>query len=165
MDDALASLKDIHLPPPPAWGMSTGLFCLILLCIGIGCFLGYIYWRNYPYRRLKQEALFLLDASIKDYETSGRLDLFCTQINSLLKRLCLVYYPREIIADKYGPQWITFLNDTNQTITFTPVATYLTEYLYQPKRIVSRDRRKKIEPLIIVVTQWINALRRPTCLS
>ncbi|MCX7115669.1 MAG: DUF4381 domain-containing protein [Gammaproteobacteria bacterium] len=130
--DPLASLKDIHLPSPiKAWPPAPGW--MVLACVLLTCLL-YIAYRVRRYHREtrpKREALRLLERYHQDYVNDGQLAETCTLINALLKRVALLYYPREQVAELHGQAWIEFLNQTGKKIDFSPVAFYLTVALYQ----------------------------------
>ncbi|WP_416308219.1 DUF4381 domain-containing protein [Neptunicella sp. SCSIO 80796] len=101
----LEQLKDIHLPAqvgawPPAWGwwlLAVVLLTLIALTTR---------WlvRRYRKKQAIREAMVLLaqlDQQDKNYPQ---------QLNSLLKRLSLSYFPRINIARLHQQDWLAFLS-------------------------------------------------------
>jgi hypothetical protein len=109
--DPLAQLNDIHLPQaigfwPLAYGWWILLVVTILLLVSatIG---GYLHWKK---QHPKRQALQLLEQL-----TPNQAD-WPQQINSLLKRLALSYFPAEQVASLQGKAWLGFLStDLSET--------------------------------------------------
>lgn len=100
----IEQLKDIHLPEPvgwwppaPGWWILAALF-LALLVIGIRWLV-----RRYRYRAAMREAL----AELKQISDADKN--WPQQLNALLKRLTLSYFPRAQSAALYQQQWLDFL--------------------------------------------------------
>lgn len=93
-------LADIHLPTEPgifplAWGwwliiISSTLFLLLIF---------FLVKHSIQKNKAKKQALIELDNCSS-----------VSQINSLLKRAALSYYPREQVASLTGTDWLSFLD-------------------------------------------------------
>lgn len=102
--DPLEQLKDIHLPTavaswPPAYGWWLLAFfglTIIILCI----WLGYQHIRTTRIKKQAIQALSKLCASQADWPS---------QLNQLLKRAALGYFPQALVASLHGQQWCDFL--------------------------------------------------------
>lgn len=109
IQDPLAELKDIHLPPPPElWPPAPGWWLLAFIAIGICLYLVYLgikYWRKNAYRRL---ALKELEDVFEQHK--GQHTTLMTETNDLLKRVALTRYPRESVANLTGESWVAFLD-------------------------------------------------------
>lgn len=100
----LDQLKDIHLPEQvSAWPPAYGWWILLVLSL-LAVFLLVRWWRNYRFfmqaKRDTKALLSQLDNSQPDWPA---------QLNELLKRLCISYFPPEHVASQYGQQWLQFL--------------------------------------------------------
>lgn len=100
----LEQLKDIHLPEPVSWWPPApgwwilALFCLTLIVITVRWLI-----RRYRYRAAIREALAELD-NINETDQH-----WPQQLNALLKRLTLSYFPRARTASLHQQQWLDFL--------------------------------------------------------
>lgn len=156
---ALANLRDIHLPAsigwwPPAYGwIILGVLALLLL-LGLAGFLIHYVINN----RAKRQALRLLETYRDVYLKQMNAQLTSARISELLKRVALVYYPREKIASLSGEAWIAFLNQTSKRLDFHSVSVLLLECPYKP----SADQ--DLLPLFHLAQQWIKQ-RSGRCLK
>lgn len=159
MDDTasiLAQLHDIHLPSPPAeWPPSIALILLFFILIGgLGAVLFWFsYWRKK--QRAKREALVLLDSYLKDYRSGYPASSTSARIGALLKRLALVYYPRQQVAALQGEDWINFLMRSSKGLDFGTVHDALIHLPYQAKESCALDE------LFRLVRLWILQRRKP----
>ncbi|WP_133129899.1 DUF4381 domain-containing protein [Legionella yabuuchiae] len=156
----LAQLRDIHLPESVGWWpLAPGWYLLffILLLVIIACIWGL--YRCYRNERAKHQALRLLDEYQSQYEASQNSKLASARVSELLKRVALVYFPREEVAGLTGEQWLEFLNKTGQDIDFRPVQYELLELPYGRENAC-----KNLEPLFQQAKRWIKQRRKP-CLS
>ena len=106
---SLNNLRDIVIPdPPPLWPFATGLWIaigVVVLTIGL------IIWRLMIVRRrnaYRRAGLQLLSTA-----TSTR------DVSVIMKRVALAAFPREQVASLYGGDWITFLQETCPSVSFT----------------------------------------------
>ncbi|MCX7118088.1 MAG: DUF4381 domain-containing protein [Legionellales bacterium] len=153
------TLKDIHLPERIGWWpMASGKIALALLIVGISVGLLMVLIRYYMRGRARRVALKLLSS----YEQQ-----FCSDLNSqssaacvseLLKRVALVYFPREKVASLRDEAWIAFLNETSKGLNFQDVRVALLELPYQ------RSQDHDLKPLFTMAEAWVKQRRGP-CLS
>ncbi len=108
--DPLAALRDIHLPAEislfpsaPGWWI---LFVVIFTAIT------YLIYRIYQY----QKAIRLLKPArieiqrLRSIEPQQLNAHSIAKLSILLKRICLVYYPKQLVASLNGQAWFDFLN-------------------------------------------------------
>lgn len=154
--NALAQLKDIHLPDPVGWWpLAIGWWLLIGLGACVLAALLWWLWQYYCAGAAKRQALRLL----AEYEAEAKLTRntapLCAQISELLRRVAIAYYPRTQVAALSGSAWIDFLNHHSKGINFHVVQDLLIEKPYQA---VAQDA---MTPLISRSRQWIKQRRRP----
>ncbi|ASQ44706.1 DUF4381 domain-containing protein [Legionella clemsonensis] len=148
--EVLNQLRDIQLPQPVGWWpLAPGWYFLIalgFLFVGLLLFLGY---RRYQRDRAKKEALSLLAAMQKEYQQGADSQITSMKISELLRRVALVYYPREEVAGLQGQHWLDFLNRTARGIDFNKVSYHLLQLPYQKTTGVNLD------PLFHCTKMWI----------
>lgn len=170
--DNLASLRDIHMPPPasnwppaPGWIFLFIVFCTVAICASI------IIIRNYKVWQTRKHALNLLKKYQKQYPKIISSQRACSLVNELLKKIAFAYYPRSAIASLTGQEWIDFLNKTmahpslkkrlihkisqpkHSMPSFNQVTKELLEYPYQSPQQVSLDALFKISHIWITNQQ------------
>jgi len=129
--DALARLRDIHLPAPISWWpIAPGWYGLMVLVISL-LLAGFLGWRFYRRGGAKREGLRLLLIYEKQAQQGEPSAVICAQVTELLRRVALAYFPRQDIAGLHGDAWIRFLNQTGKRIDFMPVRSLLLERPYQ----------------------------------
>lgn len=105
IEQALSQLHDIKMPEqvsqfPPAYGWwllaLLGLVVIILIVVAV---------KRYNKKRL-QKKLALEHLKAVNPQSDSALE----QINTLLKRACLSYFDRELIASLHGQTWQSFLS-------------------------------------------------------
>ena len=100
----LDQLRDIHLPEPvSAWPPAYGWWLLTLGIIGLIGAMIYVSIRHYRYYHAKREALKLLE------QLDQHSHDWHSQLNAIIKRTCLSYFPHDNIAQLYGEQWLQYL--------------------------------------------------------
>lgn len=155
--DALTALKDIHLPPAISWWPPAPGWWILLGFCGFCLWLSLIYCkRRYQAQRPKQEAYQCLEQYKNDYLETGDLSTAYAEINALLKRVSLHYYPRSLVAAKHGEAWIQFLKDTSDKLSFEHIQTDLCAYPYQTMPTTPTEQRlATIQPLLLLAKGWI----------
>ncbi|MCR9191400.1 MAG: DUF4381 domain-containing protein [Gammaproteobacteria bacterium] len=119
--DLLQQLHPIHLPTALGiWPWAPGWY--VLLGVGVlGLVLGLWWgWRLYCHGRAKRAALRLLDEYASAHSQVPDTQHTAAAIAELLKRVALVYFPRERVANLQGKDWLLFLNATGKNIDFLP---------------------------------------------
>lgn len=117
--DPLATLRDIHLPPPiSGWPPAPGWFILaafILALLLIATLMTYR-WRRKVILRKKIMATFF---QLKDDYDANHNNAAFARLNQLLKQVAFNYYPDERIESISGEAWLKFLNKTGKSELFS----------------------------------------------
>jgi len=154
--NALAQLKDIHLPDPVSWWpLAIGWWVLISLGACVLALLLWWLWQYYRAGAAKREALRLLACYEVEAQTASNTAPLCAQVSELLRRVAIAYYPREKAAALSGREWTAFLNTHSKGLNFNAVQDLLIEKPYQA------EAKDPIKPLISRSRQWIKQRRRP----
>lgn len=155
-DPTLANLRDIHLPPTTTlWPLATGYYLLGFVTILLALI---IIFCIHHYRRnaFKREAIDRLNEVIARFELNQNHRIATAEISILLKRVALVYYPREHVAGLYPDAWVTFLEKNAKCLDFSGVRDTLIKGPYQP------DYLNDATPLLFsLAKQWIKQQRGP----
>lgn len=159
-NNPLAALKDIHLPPSPGWWPpAPGWWIVAFLLPALIFYVFYRWRRRQLYRRpikLALQELSQLDLQSKDPATRSRN---LQEISALLRRFCLVFYPRRQVAGLCGQAWIDFLKEKaaekGLTISDSELNPLLAE-TYAP--LADTD----LVALGAVVKKWLAAQKRKT---
>jgi len=119
--DPLQQLRDVHLPPDPAWWPPAPgwwlLAALLITFIGWSVFkMARAYTRRAPIRAAKTLLADLYQAYQRgDISAHAYLD----QGNEILKRLLVRAYHRSRYAHLSGSAWLTALNEITDSTSFT----------------------------------------------
>lgn len=147
---ALAQLRDIHLPPPvDGWPPALGWWMLVgavLLVIGLVWLLRTLRARN----RLQRRALDLLNQIEHRHLQSRDAVAFASQVSTLLRRVAVVRFPDQHPAGLTGEAWLDFLDRTggNGAFRHGPGAS-LVSAPYKPHGDLDAPQ------LASVVRQWL----------
>jgi hypothetical protein len=151
---ALAQLRDIHLPAAinwwplaPGWYLS-GVTVLIALSL-----LVFLLRRYYLKGYVKRQALTLLMRYENEYQQGVNSQLIAAKVSELLRRVALQYFPRAEVASLQGENWLLFLNNTSKKISFNPVRHELLELPYHPMS------KGDLNTLFKITKQWIKQRR------
>lgn len=148
--DPLAQLKDIHLPQPINWWpLAPGWYVLILLLSFLTLFLAYHAYKRHGYALAKKRALVLLNNYQEHYEKKHNVPVTSSNISELLRRVALVYYPREQVASLHGEAWLQFLNQTSKGIDFNAVRDMLLDAPFKTEETIN------LKPLFNTAKLWI----------
>ncbi len=155
----LSQLRDIHLPDSIGWWpIAPGWYLLVIVSIVALMSVLFFLNRYYVNGRARRQALRLLAMFQQQYERDANAQLSAARVSELLKRVALVYFPREKVAGLQGESWIAFLTNTASGLDFNCVRTELLETPYQPMMDCDLHR------LFTVARAWINQ-RRGSCLN
>ncbi|MCL9682950.1 DUF4381 domain-containing protein [Legionella maioricensis] len=154
--DALAQLKDIHLPESIGWWpLAPGWYVVMLLAlfllIAVACWA----YKRHANALAKNQALELLNSYKEQYEKEGNAQLASARISELLRRVALVYYPRAEVASLHGDAWVAFLNQTGKGVDFEPVKSMLLDSPFKTSETVN------LKPLIMRAQRWIKQRGAP----
>lgn len=148
--DPLAQLKDIHLPNPVSfWPLAPGWYVVLLLVLLAVLFVAYRIYKRHCYALAKKQALALLASYQKRYEKEHNVPLTSARISDVLRRVALVYYPRQEVASLHGDAWLQFLNQTSKGIDFNPVREMLLDAPFKAEDATN------LKPLFTRAQRWI----------
>ena len=139
--DALANLKDIHLPNAVSWWpLAPGwwvLLALFLLMIALAVTLTIRSRRKTSQEIIIDQALQLFNQLQQQSLTPKDLIM---ELSELLRRTAISLYGRDEIANLAGDDWLRFLNKQGSTKAFTDgVGRALAEQPYRPDVDYNRE--------------------------
>jgi hypothetical protein len=143
---SLERLHDVIVPGPvPWWPPAPGWLVVgvaLVMILGWWLIRAIRYWQSNTYRR---EAVALLD----------KIDGSGAELATLIKRVALSAYPRELVASLTGEQWLAFLDRTGRTDAFTTGAgRWLARLAYEPKLAASLSTTE-LNGLRTAARDWI----------
>ncbi len=148
-------LRDIHLPtavswwpPAPGWWIVLGL-CLLALLL--------LVWLIKRSQKIifQDEARKEFEQRLQGYKQHADRPQLLRDINALLRRTVLSYYPRKNVAGLTGKVWIEQLHSLSGTDIFDPQTQILltqAAYMATPP--------EDLQPLIEQLKSWIEKLPR-----
>lgn len=146
----LAQLKDIHLPSSIGWWpLAPGWYVLMILIFLMVFVISYLFYRRAQDAKPKLQALKLLKKYQQHYEKEPNSQMTSARVSELLRRVALVYFPREQVASLHGESWIAFLNQTGKGIDFEPIQYMLLELPFKAQDSIN------LNPLFTRVETWI----------
>ncbi len=110
VQNPLAALKDIHLPPTPSWWPpAPGWWLVTLLLLAVISY-GLIKWQQRQ-RRLRPIKLALAELAQLDLKTENpeQRHLVLQELSALIRRFCIVFFPQTPVAGLCGEAWLDFL--------------------------------------------------------
>ena len=148
--NALAQLRDIHLPDSISWWpLAPAWYVVMLLILFLTIALAYYAHKRRLNALAKNQALDLLNTYIEHYEKDHNAQLASARISELLRRVALVYYSRDEVASLHGDAWVDFLNQTSKEVDFKPVKSMLLDSPFKTAETVN------LKPLITRAQLWI----------
>jgi hypothetical protein len=139
--DALAKLKDIHLPSAVSWWpLAPGWWILLALFLVMLVLVIYLYIRSQ--RKTSQEII--IEQSLQIFyqlqQQSLTPKILIMELSELLRRTAISLYGRDEVANLAGDDWLRFLNKHGSTKAFTEgVGRALAEQPYRPNVDYNRD--------------------------
>jgi len=111
-NDALANLRDIHLPDaismlPLTWGWFILVWGGVALVAAVVMLV-----RHHRSSLVKRQALQLLQNHYEQFQRSGDNHQFVSAVSTLLRRYALHCFPRHQVAGLAGARWLRFLDQT-----------------------------------------------------
>jgi hypothetical protein len=147
------ALRDIHLPeaiswwpPAPGWWIVSGLVLVFLAAL--------FFWYKYQQGlRIKKTALLELEKIRETYHQNLNPAVLARSISTLLRRVCLSYYPDTNVPGMTGAQWLDYLDSKADTKGFqTENGNILALAPYVPER---KCPRYDAEALLALSEAWI----------
>ena len=153
--DPLSDLRDIHLPDPvswwppaPGWWMVLGLAVVLIVLAVWG-------YRRLRVPRIYRTARHELQGLREAYAANREDHKLVTGLSVVLRRYAMALYGREQVAGLTGQQWLTFLNKTGNTNTFSSgVGNVIVSVPYGSQVPVHG------EALLTAVERWLKGNRR-----
>jgi len=109
-ENPLDQLRDIHLPDQidqfpyaPGWWI-----LLAFLLMGLSYYLYRIYKYKRAIRLLKPAKIEIAELRLLKKDDLNAHSI--AKLSALLKRICLLYFPRKLVASLNGKNWLDFLN-------------------------------------------------------
>jgi hypothetical protein len=151
-NDALAALRDIHLPeavsywpPAPGW---WAVLAATAVASAVACLL--VRQRR---RSAHRAALVRLAEVKRCFQDDGDTRRLAAALSNLLRRVALLRFPRRDVASLYGEQWLGFLS------TSAPRTHFPAEVLHALERCLYGEPRAEdseaAEAWITATGAWI----------
>ena len=164
---ALAQLKDIHLPAPsPWWDLAIGWW-LLLAVVFILLVWGLPKLRTFWIKQrnkclLKQDMQAELHDICKAYQSHHDTHQALADTNILLKKVVLTLFPEQQATSLTGQAWLDFLDQHWQekpALSFTSkrIASLLIDGAYRADIAASDE---DVQALCDVVRAWLKAVQR-----
>jgi len=153
--DALAALRDIHLPeavsfwpPAPGWWV---LLLALLIVAALSCLA--VRWRR---RSIKRAALRELEAAQRDFGSTGDTAELAASLSSVLRRVALARFARAEVAGLHGAEWLGFLANSGSGVGFpADVGASIERAVYAgPSSTSERDG----EAWVVAARDWIGRI-------
>jgi hypothetical protein len=159
MNDPLAQLKDIHLPPAVSWWPpAPGWWLLALLVLGSAIWLAR-YLRHRAKRpdlgREAEAELKKIEAAWQEHKDDARL---AAELSALLRRTAISLYPQADVAGMTGETWLQWLDARfGEDVFEKGEGRALLENAYRPEASLDDP-----EALIALVRHWVGKAVRET---
>ncbi|WP_456374643.1 DUF4381 domain-containing protein [Thiolapillus sp.] len=160
MNDPLAQLKDIHLPPAIGWWPpAPGWWLLALLAVGSMIWLGWYLRRRASRPNLSREAqaaLHDIHAAWLEHGNDARL---AGDLSALLRRMAISACPHTDVAGLTGEAWLRWLDAGLEGEAFEKgIGRVLLESAYRPD-----VRLEDPEALLALVRRWLEQAANSGC--
>ena len=156
----LTALKDIHLPPVPSWWPpAPGWWILSFLLLVLFAYIFYKWRQRQLFKRPIKLALQEL-SQLDLHSRSPEIQLQTLQdISALLRRFCLVFFPRHQVAGLCGQPWLDFLKERAGEKGLKIIDAELRPLLEETYAPVTAT---DLEVLGKVIEKWFGAQKRKT---
>ncbi|SER07059.1 protein of unknown function [Nitrosomonas sp. Nm51] len=143
MEDPLAALRPLHVPPPVSWWPPAPGWWIVVLLIAVCIILIYRYRKQRAAQRAALNELKWLA------NNQNSVDQPVARLNQLLKRYALTCWPAKKVAALTGQSWLDFLDTSGGKGRFSSGPGRL--LLAGPYREAGTD----LDELIDLARQWI----------
>lgn len=149
------ALRDIHLPEPVSWWPPAPGWWLLPGVIALVFIIYYLLKKIRRGKRIKKEALAEFEKIRMTYRNDMNAALLARSISTLLRRVCISYYPHTNVPGMTGEQWLDFLDSTADTKGFqTDSGKILATAPYLPQR---KCQSYDADTLLSLCEVWIQA--------
>ncbi len=149
------ALRDIHLPDPVSWWPPAPGWWILLGLILFGFILFFLWRKIQRKNRIKKSALAEFETIRIAYQQGGNHGRLAQSISTLLRRVCLSYYPRSHVPGMTGKQWLSYLDSTADIQGFqTDSGSVLATAPYLPEQSCPDFEAKA---LLSLCESWIQA--------
>lgn len=139
-ENPLSQLQSIHTPDAvSAWPLAWGWWLLLAVFAALSVLLVVSVYRHIRFNKARRQAI--LAASRLDIH-SGNM---ASQLNELLKRLCLHYGDPSVVAKMNGEPWVTYLLGAVKTGVADTLRSDLSTmqgFLYAPVSVSSTQNKQ-----------------------
>ncbi len=160
-------LRDIHLPDPVSWWPPAPGWWLLLATLAC-MLLVYILIKKIRYaRRVKRAGLQAFAEIKQQYQEDKDKVKLAQALSTLLRRVCISFYPRHNTAGLTGQDWLDYLDrtlpDTSKTSFNSETGKILLTAPYLPKQsekqVTSTHQAidYNAEALLDLCEQWLRA--------
>lgn len=148
--DALANLRDIHLPDPVSIWPLAPIWWVLIGSVLLGALTVHLLVRARR-RNLKRAAIRELAGIEAGFRSSGDVAGLALGLATLLRRVAITRFPRRDVASLHGAEWTEFLLGASRARGMTEdVASELSLVVYAGPRAAPAEPR---------VEEWISATR------
>ena len=150
--DPLAALPPLALPEPVSWWPpAPGWWLLGVAGLLIASWLAARLWQHYRHGQAKRHCLRMLAKIYGDYDTHQSAQRYLAELNQLIKRFCLHYYPGHELAPLHGEPLLIELDHINGTPLLNSTIGQQLLGTYQPNPQVDAQQLHQL------LRQWFNS--------
>ncbi len=165
MNQALAELKDIHLPAAtPWWEFAPGWWLLLLMLTVSAVWLLPEMVRRYRLQRARKFLGRDIETNFQQirshYEQYKEIQPLLAELSIFLRRVCLTLFAAEQTAGLIGSEWLEFLDakwlkpEEGRKFSEPEIAGLLTHGAYAHRG--ADDLETDVEKLLELTEQWLN---------
>jgi len=154
--DALAGLRDIHLPDAVSlWPLAPGWWLLAAataLAVGLGIGL-----RRRHLASIRRAATDELDALCNQFDVEGDAVALAEGLSALLRRVALARFGQAHVAPLHGAKWVAFLSDASRSGALpSDVATQIEHTMYAGPN--ANPQPEQVEVWLTAGRRWIRSV-------
>ncbi len=143
-------LAPLHLTAEPSyWPLPIAFWVVATLLLALISAIAVWTWRRYQRDAAKREAL----TSLALLTQSGTPAI--AELNVLLRRTALSYYPRDTIAPLQGNAWLSWLSRHGQYPAFDTLSERWNSALYGPTSLSDSDWQE----CLLAAKQWLQGIK------
>ncbi len=114
--ELLDLLEDIHVPEPVSyWPQTTTWSVIFFIILGLIAIFSWHQWVKYRNNAYRRQAIKDLGAIRQQDDASRQI----SAIASIIKRVAMVSFGRNRVAESFGGAWLTFLDQSCEDLQFS----------------------------------------------